>query len=163
MWAVIKIDRKKIGLLKSDLNKKLRSETLIYSPKTFIKISNKKIIKEIHLLGDYIFCFNKNFNKTEVIKDLKFIRGIKYFLEGYLKSQKEIETFIHKCKNSENKEGYVSSNFFNLNFNNEYKFSNGPFANSIFRIIEFQKNRFKILVGSLKTTIKKKDYLFRPV
>ena len=88
---------------------------------------------------------------------------LKYFLNGFLKSQREIESFIHKCKNSENKEGYVSSNFFNLNFKNEYKFSNGPFAHSIFRIIEFQKNTFKILVGSLKTTIKKKDYLFRPV
>jgi len=114
-------------------------------------------------LGDYIFCFHNEFKELEAIKKLKFVRGIKYFLEGYKGCQPDIEYFIEKCKNSENKDGYISQKFFNLNLHSEYKFSEGPFANSIFKIIEFQKNKLEILLGSLKTTVKKSDFLFRPV
>lgn len=166
MWTVIKINHKKIELLKMDLKAKLGSDLSIYYPKISVtkKISkNKFVSKEIHVLGDYIFCFHNKFKETEVIKKLKFVRGIKYFLEGSYGCQIDIKHFIEKCKNSENKNGYMSQNFFNLKLLNEYKFSEGPFAESIFKIIEFQKNKLEILLGSLKTTVKKNDFLFRPV
>ena len=165
MWTVIKIDQKKLDFLKTDLKKKIKSETVIYSPKTFIgyKSSNKKITtREIYLLGDYIFCFNKHFDKSNILNRLKFIRGIKQLLISSVNSQKEIKFFIDKCKKSETNHGYITNNFYDLCLKNEYKFSSGPFTNNIFKILEFQKNKLKILVGTIKTTIKKDEIAFRP-
>ena len=102
MWAVIKIDHKKLNLLKSDFKEKLGSDFQIYSPKTAIKkkYKNKFIFKEINIMGDYIFCFHKKFSQIETIKKLKFSKGIKYFLDGFYKSQSDIENFVLKCKKS---------------------------------------------------------------
>ena len=64
-----------------------------------MQIKNK--IREIHLLGDYIFCYNKHFDKSNILNKLKFLRGIKHLLIGSINSQKEIKFFIDKCKKSE--------------------------------------------------------------
>ena len=165
MWTVIKINRKKLNFLKNDLKKKIESETVIYSPKTFIgyKSANKKNkIREIHLLGDYIFCYNKHFDKSNILNKLKFLRGIKHLLIGSINSQKEIKFFIDKCKKSETHDGYITNNFYDLCLKSDYKFLSGPFVDNIFKILEFQKNKLKILVGTIKTTIKKDEIAFRP-
>ena len=78
-------------------------------------------------------------------------------------SQEEIVKFINKCKKFENRNGYIEQNFFQLQENSKYKFASGPFIDTIFKIISIQQNRIKILMGDLKTTIKKKDFLFNPV
>ena len=83
-------------------------------------------------------------------------------MEGFTESQKDIEKFIIKCKGSENQEGFLSRNFFDLELNKKYKFSSGPFSDRIFQIINLQRNRIKILMGNIKTTIKKKEFLFTP-
>ena len=61
------------------------------------------------------------------------------------------------CKSSE-KDGYLSYNFYKLNLNGKYKFTTGPFVEKIFQIINMQKNKIDILMGNLKTTIKKKSF-----
>ena len=44
------------------------------------------------------------------------------------------------------------------------KFVSGPFTNMIFEVIEKQKNKLKILVGNVVTTISdKNNYLYRPI
>ena len=44
------------------------------------------------------------------------------------------------------------------------KFISGPFTNLIFEILEKQRNKLKILIGNIVTTIpNKKNYLYRPV
>ena len=46
--------------------------------------------------------------------------------------------------------------------NRKAQFITGPFANMIFEIIEKQKNKLKILIGSLVTTVQdNKNYLYR--
>ena len=64
MWTVIKFEKKQINFLREDLTKKLGSNYKIYIPK--IKIQkykkNKLISKEVSVLGDYMFCFHKQFN-----------------------------------------------------------------------------------------------------
>ena len=49
------------------------------------------------------------------------------------------------------------------NTNSDYQFFSGPFANSIFKIVELQKNKINVVIGNLKTTIKKKEFLFQPI
>tara|TARA_B100000029_G_scaffold454689_1_gene481372 strand:+ start:290 stop:823 length:534 start_codon:yes stop_codon:yes gene_type:complete len=164
MWAVLKFDKKRIGFLKKDFTKKLGKNFVIYTPKLFVqKYKNNKLInKEFNLLGDYLLCFHEDFKNSETINKLKFSRGLKYFLNGFIQSQKEIEIFVDKCKNSENKNGYLSQNFYQLHIDSKYKFVSGPFVEKIFKIVNLQKNKIDILMGNLKTTIKKEEFLFSP-
>ena len=165
MWTIIKFDKKKLDFLKKDFTKKLGKDFIIYNPKLFIqKYKNNKLInKEFNILGDYLLCFHKDFKNPATINKLKFSRGLKYFLNGFIQSQNEIEKFVNRCKNSENKKGYLSSNFCQLYINSNYQFASGPFAEKIFEIINLQKNRIDILMGNIKTTIKKQEFLFNPV
>ena len=159
MWAILKIDRKKFSVLKKDLKDKLGADTIFYNPKLLIqKYKNNKLInKELNLLGDYLFCFHTDLNNAKTKSQLKFVRGLKYLLDGFIHSQNEIKDFIYTCKNSENA-GYLSTNFLNLDKNKQYKFASGPFVDTIFKIINLQKNKIDILMGNFKTTINKKNF-----
>ena len=165
MWTILKFEKKKLAFLKKDLSKKLGKDYVIYIPRLFFqKYKNNKLInKEFNLLGDYLFCFHKNLCDQKNIDSLSYVRGLKYFLNGFVQSQEEIKKFINKCKVSENKNGYLSQDFFEINLNTKYKFASGPFADMIFKIIDLQKNKINILMGNIKTTIKKREFLFRPI
>ena len=165
MWTIIKFDRKKLTFLKSDLDKKLGTNCKFYEPKLLFKkyIKKKWKKKEFNLLGDYLFCFNEKFNDSKVIKTMSYVRGLKYVLQGFNQSQKEISEFIEKCKESEGLDGYISEKLYDLQINSNYKFFSGPFTNSIFKILQLQKNKIRILMGDFKTTINKKKFLFQPV
>ena len=54
------------------------------------------------------------FESNEIINMLKFTKGLKYFLNGFSQSQKDIEKFIYKCKESENNKGYLTQSFYEL-------------------------------------------------
>ena len=164
MWIIIKFNKKNLEFLKKDFKDKLKSDFTIYIPKVSVqKYKNNKLInKEFNLLDDYLFCFHKDFSNYKTINKLKFSRGLKYFLDGFIESQEEIKKFIKTCKDSENKKGYLSQNIFDLHINSKYKFSSGPFSEKIFKIIDLQKNKINILLGNVKTTIKKNEFLFTP-
>ena len=165
MWAIIKFDRKNLNLMIEDFKKKLGNDFVIYRPKILIqKYKNNKLVnKEFYLLNDYLFCFHKDFEKKSTLERLKFSKGLKYFLDGFFESQKDIKFFIERCKNLEDEKGYVSENLFGLDKNLSYKFSSGPFTEKIFKILNLQKNKISIIMGNIKTTIKKKEFLFNPV
>ena len=165
MWTIIKFDRKKLSFLKKDLEKKLGSSCKFYIHKLLFRRYKKEKFekKEFNLLGDYLFCYNSKFNDTKIINTINYVRGLKYVLKGFYQSQNEIQTFIEKCKISEDSHGYISEEFYDLKINSSYKFFSGPFTNSIFKIIQLQKNRIKILMGDLKTTVDKRKFLFQPV
>jgi len=165
MWTIIKLDRKKISFLIKDFQEKLGKDFIIYSPKLLIEKhrKNKIVNSEVSLLGNYIFFYHKKLNNPLMLNSLRFSRGLKYFLEGFLSSQKEIENFIKKCKEFENKNGYITQNIFEIFEDKKYKFLSGPFTNQIFKILEMQKNKISILIGNLETRINKKQFLFHPV
>tara|TARA_Y100001970_G_scaffold66410_1_gene84802 strand:+ start:448 stop:945 length:498 start_codon:yes stop_codon:yes gene_type:complete len=165
MWAILKVDRKNLTLLKRDLKIKVGADYKIYIPTLLVQKykTNKLISREFSLMGDYVFCFHKNFENLNIINGLKFLKGLKYFLDGHIISQSEIINFIKKCKDSENKDGYLSENFFEITINSTYKFTSGPFTEKIFKIVELQKNKIKILIGNVKMKIKYNNYSFNPV
>ena len=165
MWTIIKFDRKKFDFFKNELKTKLSDDHFLYSPKLLIhKYRNNKLIKkEYNILGDYIFCYDKKLENKEVLGKLKFVKGLKYILNGFSSSQDEIVKFINKCKEFENGKGYITQNFFQLQKDLKYQFVSGPFADKIFQIINIQQNKIKILMGNLKTTINKKELLFNPI
>ena len=165
MWIIIKYDKNKFASLKEDLNKRLGNNYEIYLPKILIqKIrNNKKYNKDLNLLGDYLFCFHNNFVNTNVLNILKYTRGTKYLLNGFKENQKDIQLFIKKCKESENKEGYLSHDFYDLKINSIYKLMSGPFANCVIKLVNLQKNKINIMIGKIQTTLKRKYCLFQPV
>ena len=161
MWVVAKYDKKKANFFLEDLKKKLKDKVVIYNPRVKIEKfhKNKLISKEFNILGDYIFCFNPKFENQKILNNLQFTKGLKYFLNGFYKSQKEIKEFIKKCKKSENENGFISADFFDIELNKKYKFNNGPLINLIFQVLEVQKTKFKILMSDKIATIKK-GFLF---
>tara|TARA_Y200000002_G_scaffold274872_1_gene229156 strand:+ start:984 stop:1481 length:498 start_codon:yes stop_codon:yes gene_type:complete len=165
MWTVIKFDQKYIELMKKDISKKIDGITEYYSPKMLVQYysKNKLISKEINLLGDYLFCFNKNFKNKNSRGAIKFSRGMKYILDGQGFLDNDIRKFIETCRNFENKKGYVNLSFLSLIKNNKYKFTSGPFANKIFEVINLQKSKIEILIGKFKTTLKREEFSFRPI
>ena len=167
MWIVIKFKTNNLDLLKSDLNKKLKSNAHFYLPKIQMLKSSfqkKKIIKsEFKILGDYIFCYHHSFSNKNILNLMNYVKGIKCFLKNYFSCQKEIEDFILKCKQNEDEKGYLKQSFFKFQINKRMKFLNGPFTNMIFKIIEVQKNKLEILLDGKTTIINKKNYLFSSI
>ncbi len=165
MWSVIKIDRKKINFFKDEIKKKLGEDCEFYIPKLHIEgiKNNKKVNKQIYLLGDYIFCFNNNFKNEKILQHLKNTKGLKYFLNGFISAQEEILQFIKKCKSLENKEGFIKQNIFSIYENKNYKFLSGPLAGTLLKVLEFNKNKISVLVENVKVQINRKNYLFEPV
>lgn len=165
MWTIIKIDRKNLNLLKNSFKKNLGEDFKIYSPKFLIQKFHKNKLKkkEINLLGEYFFCFHKKFENPDTINTLKYTKGLKYFVNGFLQSQEEITKFINKCKGSENNEGCLTQRFFDIYEKLQYKFVSGPFANKIFSIVNYQKNKLDILLGNIKTTLKKNRNIIVPL
>ena len=165
MWTVFKFEKKEFHLLKEDLKKKIGPDCIIYRPKVVIhKYKNNKLVhKEVDILGDYLFCYHKNFEKKSTIEHLKFSRGLKYLLDGFIEFQSDLKKFIERCKNLENEKGIITQNLFELNINSKFKFNSGPFIDKIFKIVNFEKNKINILIGDIKTTISKKEFLFNPL
>ena len=56
-------------------------------------------------MGDYLFCFNAKFSNPQIINSLKYSRGLKYFLEGFVQSQNEIQSLSLDVKIQKIKKG----------------------------------------------------------
>ena len=166
MWTVIKYKKKEYESLISDLKKKIDNKIIIYNPKIkyIKKIKNKDRILENFILEGYTFCFYEKFREEKFHSQLKFTKGLEYFLQGHFQNQNEIVNFINYCKSYENKEGYLTAAFFKTIVVKKAQFISGPFTNMIFEIISKQKNKLKILLGNVVTTISdKENYLYRPI
>ena len=165
MWGVIKYKINEFSLLRKELKNKLGNDTIIYRPKIVYRNYSKNKItqKELNILGDYFFCFSKKFGDNFTIKNLSFLKGLKYILNGFHFSQLDISNFIKKCKNLENEKGLISKNIYELSFNKFYKFLNGPFNNKIFKILQINKNFLNVSIGEINATINREKLLFSPI
>jgi hypothetical protein len=165
MWTVIKIDKKSLALLKIELMKKFGDGGKIYYPKLLLKKIEKNQLrkKEINILGDYLFCYHDQFVNPLQLQKLSFLKGVKYFLNGFKSSQEEINNFILKFRGLEDENGYISKNVYEEKVDAYYKFSSGPFSGTIFKILALQKNKIDILMGNLKTSVSRKELLFNPI
>ena len=167
MWVVAKIKIKNLNTFKKDLSEKIGNDVKFYHPKIeYHKYFRDKVKKfEKFILENYIFCYHEKFSQSStILGELKFIKGLEYFVKGYAQTQNEIVTFINHCRSFENNEGYLTSAFFKTIITKKAKFVSGPFANMVFEIIEKQKNKLKILIGEIVTTVSdKENYLYRPI
>ena len=116
MWTIVKFDKKSYRLLKEELFSKLGSDCEIFRPQLVLQKFSKNKVKnyKIDLLGDYLFCYHKKFEDDNIFSQLKYLKGLKYFLMGFKSSQKEITNFIENCKIFSDEKGYVKNSFFNF-------------------------------------------------
>ena len=166
MWLVAKIRAKETETFKKNLNEKLDNKVNFYLPKFLYtkKRKNKysKFVKPI--LENYIFCYHLKFSDKCFISRNKFIKGLQYFLPNTELDQRDIKKFIDYCKNYEDNNGYLSSSFFKNTLKDKAKFITGPFSNMVFKILNKQKNKLTILLGSIVTTTSdKNNYIYRSV
>ena len=166
MWVVAKIKIKNLNTFKSNIAEKVGDDIKFYQPKLeYHKYFGNEFKKfEKFILENYIFCYHEKFKKYNYINEVRFLKGLEYFLEGYNQNQNQILKFIEYCKLFENDKGYLTQSFFKAMVTKKAKFISGPFTNMVFEIIEKQKNKLKILVGNVVTTISdKNNYLYRPI
>ena len=166
MWIVAKIKIKNLNTFKKSLTEKMGSNVKFYLPKIeYHKYYENKVKRfEKFILESYLFCYHTKFKKFNSINEVKFLRGLEYLLEGYNQNQSNIIKFIEYCKTFEDRNGYLTHSFFTNMISKKAKFISGPFTNMIFEIIEKQKNKLKILVGNIVTTIPNNtNYLYRPI
>ncbi len=160
MWVVAKIKSNETNLFLKDLKNNLTGNFKYYFPKTkkTIKKKQKFIDKSINLLDQYLFIYHEKFQDPNLIKYLKNLRGLTYFLNNYNLCQTNIKDFINLCKNNEDQDGFVKKSLVDLLPNKFYKFRNGPFESFIFQLIEKSKNKIKIKVGSFDNLLIKNNY-----
>lgn len=166
MWKIFKYKSKELGILKEDLKKKFDKNYQIYVPTIFLKRkikTNKLLEKRINIMGDYLFCYHKSFSDKNFNFALNSLRGLKSVLPGAEETQKDIKSFIERCKNKEDVNGYLCQSFFDVDLKKTYKFLSGPLNNVLFKILETQKNKLNILVGDIKINFKSKNLNFQPV
>ena len=165
MWIVLKFDKKNLSNLKRDFAIKLDNGVKFYIPKIQLKKYNTKktVLSERMILGDYLFCFHEKFSKKSILTSLQYCKGLKYILSDFSSSQNEIEKFIKKCIENEDREGYLSPSFFDLINRKSYEFISGPFSNMILNIINQNKISIRAFIGNYRITVSKKNNLFRPV
>ena len=166
MWVVLKYNKNEFSFLQQDLNKALGNKPEIFIPKFRYQklVRNKLKFSEKNILDDYLICYHEKFDNLSVLTILKNLRGLKYFLPNSYSNQKEIKNFINYCEKNKDSEGYIKPSFFEFSNMKKGIFLNGPFTNMIFNVIENQKDKLKVLIGKVTTTIKKNSkYLYRPV
>ena len=165
MWIVLKYKKKEKNYLLKELKERVGKDVKIYIPKINLKFFSKNKIKNLKkpLLSDYLFCYHSNFNNLNFLNSINFLRGLKYILKDFVSSQKEISFFIERCNQYEDKEGFLSQDFFNFENLNKFQFLSGPFTNMIFDLIRREnKDNLKCLIGDFKLVITGKDNLFFP-
>ena len=166
MWIVLKYKRKEFGLLKQDFRKILGDLPLFFRPKYEYQklVKNKVRFLEKDILEDYLICYHEKFQNINMLTILKNSKGLKYFLADSKTDQREIISFIDYCKKNQDLNGYIKQSFFEFQNMKKVLFLSGPFTNMIFNVIENQRNKLKILIGEVTTTItKNSNYLFRSV
>ena len=64
---------------------------------------------------------------------------------------------------SENGDGFLSYDFFQIDINKKYKILSGPFMGQIVEILGKQKKKIDLTLGNIKTSINKNSFLFKTV
>ena len=162
MWIIIKFKQNQFYTLKQEFKKKLEIEPNFFFPKLKLqKIKKNKLISYVSpLLGDYIFCFHPKFSNENILRNVNYLKGVKFLLNGFRNYQKDIPNFINRCRSSEDENGYIKQTFFNFVAIDKIKFLSGPFTNIIFKIMKRQKDSMKVSDGNVNISFSAERYLF---
>ncbi len=166
MWIVIKYKPYEIEILKNRLKEILGNEPEYYLPiAKYTKIVKKKFkIFKKSILDDYLLCFHSNFKNENIINILKTSKGIVAILHGFKNNQNDIINFINTCKSYQDKDGFISKNFFRIKNFSRGQFISGPFTNLFFDVVKKHVDKIEVAIGKYRTTIpNNKSILYKPI
>ena len=143
MWLILKNKSNELNLALSELAKiNLRDH---YIAKTKI---NKKLK---NVLLNYFFL--KIDPKTNLLKKIKYTKGVHQVLEDSIHHQKVINQFIEFCKTHEDQDGFLKREFFLKFLKNKGQFTSGPFKNIFFEVLDKNYKELKVLLDNYKHPI----------
>tara|TARA_A100001011_G_C13944113_1_gene688401 strand:+ start:158 stop:658 length:501 start_codon:yes stop_codon:yes gene_type:complete len=156
MWVVLKYKSNQIENLKRELKIKFNN-VVFYNPAFKVNnyINNKLKIKRKNLLEGYLFCKSDTFSNSKILSMISNLKGLKYFLNGYINSQKEINNFINLCKKHEDDSGFLKQSFFSFGEKTKGYFISGPFTKIFFDIIEESKTKIRIKTKNMNMLVRK--------
>jgi len=165
MWIVIKLKNNQFHTLKKDFKTKLGIEPEFFLPKLKLqKIKKNRLISYTSpMLGNYIFCFHPKFCDHNILRDIQYLKGLKFILKGFKNYQEDILNFIKRCKKHEDESGFIKQKFFNFTTIEKIKFLSGPFTNIIFKIVKRKKDNIKVTDGNINISFANNRYLFESV
>ena len=139
MWAIAKYKSHEFSNFCQSL-----SETL-----TDIEIFRPVYLKDklkTPLLGTYCFIQHPEFQDENIIFQLKYKKGVNYFLKNHKIQQPDIVSFIHYLKQHQDDQGYIQPKFFYQYLFKQGTFLEGPFKSLIFNILEENKKTLKVSI-----------------
>ena len=165
MWTIVKFKKKELNIFLTDLQSKLMGSIKYYLPKVKKTIKRNKcfINKTSYLMEDYIFVYHENFCNPKILNYLKNSRGLVYFLNDYIYSQKNIIEFINYCKKNEDQNGFIKKSLIELINKKYYKFKSGPFENMIFQLLEKKEKDLRVRVGKFDNFLLINNYNFEAI
>ena len=143
MWLIVKNKPGEFNLAISELAKIDLSKTY----RLVTKINKK--IKNV-LLNYFFIEINEN---KEILKKIKYTKGINQILDDSLYHQKPINDFIQFCKSKEDPKGYLGKEFFLKFLKTKGQFTSGPFKNIFFEVLEQNHKELKVLLDNYKHPI----------
>jgi len=166
MWIIVKYNLNQLNILKLSLKELLGNDPEYLIPKIKYDLVIKKQLKTFQksLLEGYLICHDSKFKNNNLINRLKYTKGISYILDGFKNNQKEILSFVDRCKKFQDREGFIKQNFFSETNFSRAKFISGPFTNLVFDVLSRQADKIEILIGKYKTRMSKNSsFLYRPI
>ncbi len=166
MWIVIKYKINQLNILKDNLKNLLGNEPEYFMPEIKYNKIVKNNYKTLHksILEGYLLCFHIKFVNSNLTEVLKYTKGVSFILDGFKNSQSDILNFIKRCQNFQDKEGFITQEFFHHENFTKGKFISGPFTNFVFEILSRKKDKIEIMIGRYRTIIREKtDFLYRPI
>ena len=121
------------------------------------------------LVNDFI---KQNLNPGNLEKRVKIleetveniVNQLKLLIKGKKRGPKPKVDSIVTDITFEKDKGCLTQSFFTTIISKKAKFISGPFANMVFELLEKRKNKLKILVGNIVTTMPNNtNYLYRPI
>ena len=154
MWVVAKIKTNHEKIFFNELKILTNNNFKFYYPKIKILEHSRKF-KFKNILGNYVFCYSKNFKIKNFQLNSKFLKGLQHFIFGSEKDSFEIENFVNFCKKNENEDGLIANNFFFKLINEKTKIISGPLKNIFLDIKKIYKNKIFARSGNYKIIITK--------
>jgi hypothetical protein len=139
MWIIAKYKSGEFNVFQDCLRTSL-SGVVFYRP---CYIKNNKLIS---ILGTYCFVKHEAFTQNKILQNLKFTKGLNYFLSGCHFYQKQIVNFINYLKLNEQQDQIINSSLFYKYLNSKGVFLSGPLKDLIFNVLEDNKKSLTVSI-----------------
>jgi hypothetical protein len=139
MWIIAKYKSTEYNIFQDHLQKSL-SDVAFYRP-CYIKNN-----KQLSILGTYCFVKHEAFIQNKTLQNLKFTKGLNYFLSGCHFYQEQIVDFINYLKSNERQDQIIDPSLFYQYLNTKGVFLSGPFKDLFFNVLESNKKSLTVSV-----------------